>query len=74
MIKNPPILEDIENYEQWKDVLWSEITDFNINKRALAVHLTLKGQAREVANQVSTADENDGLDILLKREKKMKHF
>ena len=69
MIKNPPVLENLENYEQWREdvVMWSEITDLEKRKQALAVHLTLKGQAREVANQVSTADKckEDGLKTLL---------
>lgn len=69
VIKNPPVLEDIEEYEQWKEdvLIWKEITDLSKNKQALAVHLTLKGQAKEVANQVSTSDKkkDDGLEILL---------
>lgn len=69
VIKNPPVLEDVENYEQWKEdvLMWKEITDLSKNKQALAVHLTLKGQAREVANQVSTVDKkrDNGLEILL---------
>lgn len=69
VIKNPPVLDDLENYEQWKEdvLMWREITDLSKNKQALAVHLTLKGQAREVANQVSTADKkkDNGLEILL---------
>ena len=71
VIKNPPLLDDIENYEQWKEdvLMWKEITDLSKSKQALAVHLTLKGQAREVANQVSTADKKkeNGLDILLEK-------
>lgn len=67
--KNPPVLDDLENYEQWKEdvLMWKEITDLSENKQALAVHLTLKGQAKEVANQVPTADkkEKDGLKKLL---------
>ena len=69
VIKNPPLLDDLENYEQWKEdvKMWKEITDLKKNKQALAVHLTLKGQAKEVANQVSTADKkkDNGLEILL---------
>ena len=56
---------------KWKEdvLMWKEITDLSKNKQALAVHLTLKGQAREVANQVSTADKkkDNGLDILLEK-------
>ena len=71
VIKNPPVLDDLENYEQWKEdvLMWKEITDLSANKRALAIHLTLKGQAKEVANQVSTEDKKkeNGLDILLSK-------
>ena len=67
--KKPPVLHDLENYEQWKEdvFMWKEMTDLSRNKQALAVHLTLKGQAGEVANQVSTANKkkDDGLEILL---------
>ena len=69
VIKNPPVLDDLENYEQWKEdvLMWKEITDLSVNKQALAIHLTLKGQAKEVANQVSTEDKkkDNGLQILL---------
>ena len=69
VIKNPPVLEDLENYEQWKEdvLMWVEVTDLQKSKQALAVHLTLKGQAKEVANQVSTEDKKkeDGLKLLL---------
>ena len=69
VIKNPPVLENLENYEQWREdvMMWSEITDLSKKKQALAVHLTLKGQAREVANQVTTEDKckDDGLKTLL---------
>ena len=71
VIKNPPVLVDLENYEQWKEdvLMWKEITDLSKNKQALVVHLTLKGQAKEVANQVSTADKKteDGLMKLLEK-------
>ncbi len=71
VIKNPPLLEDLENYEQWKEdvLMWKEITDLGKSKQALAVHLTLKGQARQVANQVSTDDKKkeNGLEILLEK-------
>ena len=71
VIKNPPILEDLENYEQWKEdvLMWKEITDLDKKKLAIAVHLTLKGPAKEVANQVSTEDKKKetGLDILIEK-------
>ena len=69
VIKNPPILDDLENYEQWKEdvLMWKEITDLSKNKQALAVHLTLKGQAKEIANQLATDEKkmDDGLNRLL---------
>ena len=69
VIKNPPTLDDVENYERWKEdvLMWKEVTDVSKNKQALVVHLTLKGQAREVANQVSTDDKrkDNGLELLL---------
>ena len=74
VIDNPPALEDIENYEQWTEdvLLWKEITDLSKNKQALVVvvvHLTLKGQAREVTNQISTNDKkkDNGLELLLNK-------
>lgn len=71
VIKNPPILADLDNYEQWKEdvLMWKEITDLEPNKQALAVHLTLKGQAKEIANQLETKEKKkgDGLDRLLKK-------
>ena len=74
MIKNSPLLKDLENYEQWREdvLMWREVTDLSKNKHALAVYLKLKGQAKDAANQVPTdvkkkddqfiiflADEND---------------
>ena len=71
VIKNPPVLADLDNYEQWKEdvLIWKEVTDLAKNKQALAVHLTLKGQAKEVANQVTTDDKkkDEGLAILLQK-------
>ena len=71
VIKNPPLLNDLESYERWREdlLMWKEVTDLSSNKQALAVHLTLKGQAREVANQVSTDDKkkDNGLEILIKK-------
>lgn len=71
VIKNPPLLDDLENYEQWKEdvLMWKEITDLSANKQALAIHLTLKGQAKEVANQVPTEEKKkeNGLEILLNK-------
>ena len=71
VIKNPPVLDNAEIYEQCKEdvPMWKEVTDLSKNKQALAVHLTLKGQAKEVVNQVSTVDmkKDDGLQILLNK-------
>ena len=63
VIKNPPLLTDLDKYEQWKEdiLMWTELTDLGKNKQALAIHLTLTGQAREVANQVSTEDKKKEL-------------
>ena len=69
VMKNPPVLENIEDYEQWKEdvLIWKEVTDMGKKKQALAVHLTLKGRAKEVANRVPTEDKkkDDGLETLL---------
>lgn len=69
VIKNPPVLHDLEHYEQWKEdiLMWTELTDIDKKKQALAIHLTLTGQAKEVANQVLTEDKKkeNGVKILL---------
>lgn len=69
VIKNPPLLVDLDKYEQWKEdvEMWTEVTDLKPDKQALAIHLTLTGQAREVANQVSKEDKKkeDGVKVLL---------
>ena len=71
VIKNPPVLRELEQYEQWKEdvLMWTELTDISKKKQAIAIHLTLTGQAKEVANQVSTEDKKkeNGVEILLEK-------
>ena len=76
VIKNPPLLTDLDKYEQWKEdiLMWTELTDLGKNKQALAIHLTLTGQAREVANQVSTEDKKKELGVKILLEKLDKAF
>lgn len=56
VIKNPPVLGDIENYEKRENdiMMRREIADLGKNKQALANLLTLKGQGLAIVNLVST--------------------
>ena len=50
--KNPPSFGDgTANYETWRNELdmWCLVTDVKIEKQALAVALSLQGQARAIA-------------------------
>ena len=67
--KTPPTFDESENdYEQWKkDVsLWTLLTDLQSEKHAIAVHLSLKGRARQASSELSAEDlkGSDGLKKL----------
>ena len=67
--KIPPTLGPDTNYETWKNELevWKLVTDVKPEKQALAVTLSLTGQARAKALEIDVAQLNtgDGMDILL---------
>ena len=68
--KNPPSFGDGEtNYETWRNELemWCLVTDVKIEKQALAVALSLHGQARAIALELDKTKLNaaDGITFLL---------
>ena len=67
--KNPPPLGSDTVYETWKNEveIWQKITDLDKKKQALAVTLSLSGQAREKALQIKADDLNkdDGMTTLI---------
>ena len=67
--KNPPKLGTNTVYETWKTeiAVWRLVTDLPKKKQALAVTLSLAGQARAKALEIEVADLNkdDGLDTLI---------
>ena len=68
--KNPPSFGDGEtNYETWRNELeiWCLVTDVKIEKQALAVGLSLHGQARAIALELDKTKLNaaDGIEFLL---------
>lgn len=68
--KNPPILQEEGCYETWKNEvnMWMLVTDLVKKKQALAVTLSLKGQARAKALEIKAEDLNadSGMETLLK--------
>ena len=68
-MKMPPLLEDEDAYEVWKEDLqtWCDFTDISAEKHALAVHLTLTGRARAASQQVPREDlkKSTGVKTLL---------
>ena len=68
--KCPPLFkEDETDYEQWKeDVdLWTELSDIDKSKQAIAIHLSLTGRARSASSELSKAElkAEDGVQTLL---------
>ena len=68
--KNPPSFGDGEkDYEVWKTELemWVLVTDIKEEKHAIAVTLSLKGQARAIALELDKTKLNskDGIQFLL---------
>ena len=67
--KIPPSLGPDTNYETWKNELeiWKLVTDVKTEKQALAVTLSLTGQARAKALEIDATQLNsrDGMNILL---------
>ncbi|KAK6187111.1 hypothetical protein SNE40_005204 [Patella caerulea] len=67
--KVPPVLNPTIGYESWKTEIemWKLVTDLDPKKQALAVSLTLQGQAREKARTINVdrLNTNDGMNILI---------
>ena len=68
-MKWPPKLNNSASYETWKrDIeIWCDLTDLVETKRALAIHLSLQGKARDASSEVPIADlkKSNGVEILL---------
>ena len=56
-LKNPPVLTDDSNYENWKTDLevWEMLTDLNNTKKGPALYLSLQGKARECLRELTPA-------------------
>jgi len=69
--KYPPKFQEEDDYEQWRrDVeIWTELTDFDKSKQALAIHLALQGRARVAASELTVAElkAEDGVKKLLEK-------
>ena len=61
--------DDESSYECWKkDIdIWCELTDLDVKKRALAIHLSLTGRARIASSELEVSDlkKDNGVNILL---------
>ena len=69
--KNPPIFDPkFRTYEAWKNEIevWKLVTELKPEKQALAVSLSLTGNAKEVAMEIKAADlaKDTGMDTLIK--------
>lgn len=67
----PKLAEDEGDYETWrKDInIWCEFTDLAVEKRALAIHLSLTGKARTASSELTVAQlkHADGVKTLLEK-------
>ena len=67
--KNPPALDEDKSYETWKSEIdiWRLMTDVEKERQALALVLSLSGQARQRALEIEVADLNKAnrVDTLL---------
>ena len=68
--KNPPAFDPRSmTYEIWKNEIsvWQLVTELKKEKQALAVSLTLSGNARDVAMDIPAADlaKEDGMKTLI---------
>ena len=68
-MKVPPKLEDGTAYEGWKKDLsiWCDLTDLSVEKRALAVHLSLTGRARAASSEIEISElkKMEGVDTII---------
>ena len=67
--KNPPKLEQFDNYESWERSLklWRMATDLPKAKQGIAVALSLTGKARDTVVELDLDDINsdNGLDLVI---------
>ena len=67
--KNPPSFGDGDKYETWRNELdmWVLVTDVKVEKQALAVSLSLHGQAKAIALELDKTKLNaaDSIKYLL---------
>ena len=69
----PPVLEQIEEIEEWLREIWQCATDFGKKKQGPAAYLSLPDKIRKSYNDVSVKDLNkeDGLQPLIKKTKSL---
>ena len=69
--KAPPALSNSKSYGDWKKLIkiWKEVTSLDKSKQALALVLSLEGEAQDAALQIESTDlsKDEGVDILLNR-------
>ena len=70
-IKEPPMLVDDNKYETFKrDVhIWSKLSTLPKKKQALAIHLTLRGRAKNASSQLTDAqlESDDGVALIFEK-------
>ena len=70
-LKIPPKMDDVGNYESWKAdiMIWRRLTDLDVEKQALVVHLRLEGAARIASGELgeTVLGQKDGLDKLIEK-------
>ena len=70
LAKLPPVFdEENDDYEMWRRnvEIWSELTDIPVEKKALAVHMVLKGRAQMASSEISIADLKEKNGVGLKK-------
>ena len=69
--KAPPVLTKDSSYENWKQEIkiWQALTTLEVKKQALAIFLTLSGQAKEAALELEldVINADDGVNKLLEK-------
>ena len=67
--KLPPGFDKGKSYENWKNEveMWKRVTDLDKRKQALAVALSLKGRARDIALEIPAddLDKDNGMTTLI---------
>ena len=67
--KLPPGFDEGKSYENWKNEveMWKRVTDLDKKKQAVAVALSLKGRARDIALEIPAddLDKDNGMTTLI---------